>query len=268
MAIENRITFQPIPKVEQSGDYVNEDRDMGIPTPEGSGWRLAYSMRGEFNICHVWKKGGIQYDRGYENTWTSKGDDIINNKIGEGSIMVLSNEVGVAEKEVTFEFIPKDTYMFGGAISWEGAGTQDALTIDVIATATSVSTGGNLSVIVVDDKIVPVDAGTGTHEITGMPTVVDNKSNTGYWNFDSGSLVEAPNQDGNIDLYTVDKVVARLVNYLPTIPTTYYGHSISSENAWKILPGYKFKFRSHNVSNTEWSASMTLSMIRRKTVDY
>lgn len=268
MAIENRITFQKLPKVEQSSNYDNESRESQIPYPDGSGWRLAYSIRGEFNICHVWKKGGIQYDRGYENTWTSKGDNISTNQIGQGQTMVITNEVDLPEKQVDIEFLPASTYMHGGAVSWQDASVQDSISVEVIALATDIIAGGNLSVTIVDNKIVPTERGAGTHEIAGMPTVVDSKGNTGYWNFSNGSLLEAPNQDGNVDLYTVDMAVACLVNNLPTVPTTSYGQNIKSENAWKVLPGYKFRFKTHNVSNTTWTATLSLAMFRKQTIDY
>lgn len=269
MAIENRITFQELPRVEQSSEYADEEREVAIPYPEGEdGWKLAYSFRGELNIAHVWQKGGIQYDRGYENTWTCRGDDVLGNSIGEGANLVIENTTGTSEKEVVFEFIPGDVYLFGGAVSWENAGAQDGISLEVIATATDVTVGGSQTVNIVNNKIVPVDAGTGTHEISGIPTVVDNKTHTGYWKLENGQLVEAPNQDGNLDLYTVDMTVARLVNRLATVPSTNHGHSFHSDNAWRILYGYKFRFKCHNVSNTNWNAALTLAMFRKKTIDY
>jgi len=47
-------------------------------------------------------------------------------------------------------------------------------------------------------------------------------------------------------------------------PHTYF----DSPNAWKVLPGCKFKLTATNVTNGNWDVSLSFYMIKRKTVNY
>lgn len=43
---------------------------------------------------------------------------------------------------------------------------------------------------------------------------------------------------------------------------------LKTENTWKVLPSYKFRFTCHNNSDTVWDASFILHMFRKSTLDY
>ena len=71
----------------------------------------------------------------------------------------------------------------------------------------------------------------------GIPTLVDNKTLTGWWDFTNDQLVPNIEQKGSFDIYTVDVTVARLLNDLDLMPKASGENCIKADNAWKVFPG-------------------------------
>lgn len=266
MAIKRIITAQELPEVDTSPDLNDSDRTFETAQPEGDGWKLENSFRGEYNIFHVWKKGDINYDSGFENYWSSKADDLTTGDIGTGTKFTLSLGSSDTEKSVEGKFIPYESYIYGGSVFWEGDSSEKSISLEVIAEASTLTSGDTVTVDG-NDKIVPNDTQTGTHDVISA-TLVDNKSHNGWWDYINEQLVPNMAQEGKFDLYNTDKLVAVLLNEIDLIPSTSGQNDIKSDNAWRVFPGYKFKFVAKNPENGTWKTTLVFHMIKKKTVSY
>ena len=254
MAIKRIITAQEIPEVDTSPDLRTSDREIDAVQPDGIGWKLENSFRGEYNIFHVWKQGDINYDSGFENYWSSKSDDVANNVVGDGNKFSLSLTSSDSELSVEGEFIPYESYIYGGSIFWDGDSSNKTVTLEVIAKQTTLVSGDSITVDG-NNKIVPNETQSGTHDID-VPTLVDNKTSTGWWDYTDHQLVPNYSQEGTFDLYNVDKTVARLLNEIDLMPSEAGNNEIKSENAWRVFPGYKFKFIAKNPDSGTWKTTL------------
>ena len=89
--------------------------------------------------------------------FTSKGDDIVNNTVGNGSQFFIENPNGLDEVAVDVQFMEdiqvKDAYFF-----WENANWGDSISIEAILPANtlfpSLTNTGNINII--DGNITPV----------------------------------------------------------------------------------------------------------------
>lgn len=268
MAIKRKITAQEVPDVDVSPDYKNKSRIFDAASPDGVGWKLENSFRGEYNIFHVWKKGDVDYDDGLENYWTSKGDNLDNGTVGDGEKFSITMNTGDTTKSVEGSFLPYESFIYGGTICWEGSNNKKTVSLDVVATAANTTIGSTVTIESGTNKVIPSPTNSGTHDIDGIPTLVDNKTLTGWWDFIDNELVPNVNQSGKFDIYTVDKTVARLLNDFDLIPKSSGDNCIKSPNAWKVFPGYKFKLIANNITDGEWDLSLVFHMIKRKTVSY
>lgn len=268
MAIKRKITAQPLPIVDTSPDYKDEDRVFDAVSPEGVGWKLENSFRGEYNLFHVWKQGDVTYDDGFENYWSSKGDDLINGTVGIGSKFYISMTTEDTTKSIEGAFLPYESYIYGGTVFWEGDNNKKTVSLDVVASASTLSSGSTVTVESGTNKIIPSSDNTGTNSLGSTVTLVDNKEMTGWWDFVDHQLQPNITQTGSFDLYTVDVTVARLLNDLDLMPKASGQNWIKAQNAWRVFPGYKFKLIANNIDNGNWDVSLVFHMIKRKTVSY
>lgn len=271
MPAKTKLTFDKIPDVDSSPDlFDGSEKTYEITRPDGNGWKHEDSFLGNNSIISVWKKGTPDFDDGYELYWTGAGDDIVTNQIGEGSeILIQVSNTDEVDKYVDIEFIPDETYLYGGQAMWSGTQLHDSISLVVVAKANVFATLGNDDLILDNGRAKYVGVGNGTHSFTDIPILIDNKEGLGYWNYDIESgLMPAVNGDGKYDIIDSEKTVARLINKVPTSPNTDSYVEIASVNAWKILYGYKFRFIAHvNASNKHaWSCSLFLSMFRKSTI--
>lgn len=267
------MTFDKIPDVDSSVDlFDNSEKILPITAPDGYGWSHQESFLGNNSIIHIWKKGTPQFDDGYELYWTGCGDDTTNGIIGGGEDLIIEvSDTDTVDQTIDIEFIADETYLYGGQAMWSGSQLHDSISLVVVAKATPIATGGDLSLTVTDNKIQYVGVGNGTHYFTGTPVFVENKSGTGLWNLDtsgaSPSAVPASG-DGGYDMFDIEKTVSRLLNKIPTSPNNDGYVAIAGHTAWKIFHGYKFRFIAHvQPSNPHtWSCSLFLHMFRRNTI--
>lgn len=268
MAIKRKITAQALPEVDTSPDLRDSNREFEALAPEGVGWKLENSFRGEYNIFHVWKKGDVNYDNGFENYWTSKGDDLSNGIVGDGTKFSISMTTGDTQKTVEGTFLPYESFIYGGTIFWEGSSNKKTVSLDVVASASSIKSGTTVTVDSNTNKVIPSSDNTGTNDIDGIPTLVDNKTLNGWWDFTNDQLIPNIEQKGSFDIYTVDVTVARLLNDLDLMPKASGENCIKADNAWKVFPGYKFKLIANSIEDGDWDVSLVFHMIKRKTVSY
>lgn len=269
MAVKTKITMQQLPKADLAPQFFEEsDKEFILQSPNGNGWQLQYSFLGNNVIYHVWKKGKPTFDFGYENYYTGKGDDIENEIIGAGQPMEIETVASEAESYIDVEFLPNDTYLQGGEAMWRDSQHGDAISIVVISKANILSTEGTDLYLSLDGNRIKEDLQNPTHKFINPPVLVDNKSQQGYWDFDGSNIIANNAGQGRFDILTIEKTVARLVNYVPVSPNSNGYVELETENAWKIQPGYKFRFIAHNNSGTQWKCNFFLHMFRESTIDY
>ena len=267
MAIRRVITAQELPDVDTSPHNKNSNRTINAVVPEGNGWKLEHSFSGEYNLFHVWKQGDVTYDSGFENYWSSKADDLTTGDIGTGEKFCMDFESTDNELSVEGRFIPFDTFIYGGTVFWEGDTSSKTISLEVVAHATTLISGDTVTIDTSTNKLIPSDPTTATHSFE-KPTLVDNKSKTGWWDFINGQLIPNVNQEGKFDLYNIDITVARLLNHIDLMPSTGGQNYIKSDNAWRVFPGYKFKFIGFNPDGGTWRVSLMFHLIKRVTVNY
>lgn len=269
MAVKTKVTMQQLPEADLAPQFFAESKkDFVLDSPEGNGWQLQYSFLGNNVIYHVWKKGQPTFDFGYENYYTGRGDDMTNEIIGEGVPMEIQTNTTDSESYVDVEFLPNETYLQGGEAMWHDSAYGDAVSIVVVSKANILSSEGDDLFLSLDGNRVKMDYVNPTHKFINPPVLVDNKYQTGYWDFNGHNLTPNDEGKGRYDILTVEKTVARLVNHVPVSPNSDGYVELSTTNAWKILPGYKFRFIAHNNSKTIWQCNFFLHMFRRSTIDY
>ncbi|ASV44175.1 hypothetical protein PBI_SCTP2_160 [Salicola phage SCTP-2] len=265
MSVQYKITLDNIPEADESYSYDNVTLEHTINRPEGLGWKLEYSVKGNYYIYHFWKKGSIIYDYGLQTYFTGKGDDITNQLIGDGSSLRIVT--GTTQQDYTqdVEFIADQTYLFGGKASWSGTGSNDAISVHVVASATPVKTQSSGDVILNGDLIEPVSDNSGTHVIDGVKAVVPNNNNSGWWDIVDKTVVPNYNQEGIYDLYKIEKTISRLINHIYIDNNVDGYNELTNDNTWKVAPGHKFRLVAHNNSGNQWTVSFIMYMIRSKT---
>lgn len=266
MAIKRKVTLVPIPEVDTSVSLSDLNRTFNVSPPDGLGWKLENAFRGEHNIYYIWVNGGIEYDFGYENYWTTKSDDLVNGLVGEGSKFKIDMTSSDTTKNVSGYFEPYNSYIYGGTLAWEGSGSGKTVSLEVIADATSLISGD--SVVVVNNKIIPVDDNSGTNSVDLTSYTLLDSYDSGYWDIIDGVLTPNYSETGQFSMYTNDVTVARLINDIDLIPSNVGQHEIVSKNAWRVFPNYRFQLTANAISTGDWSVVLYFHMIKRKTVSY
>ena len=271
MALQYGITLTEL--AEADSDITQLDSTV-VPTltpPDNEqSWKLQYSLRGEYKMYHFWVNGSRENGGGVETYWTGREDAI--GDIGMGSPLVLTTQVGqpIATKTIMLDHrYPVSIY--GGQACWQNAGNltdNNAICIEVLASATQLQTAANLDLALDGEKIYYAGAGAGTHGFAATPTLVENYDKTGYWNYVDGNVLPAAG-DGEYDMYTADKTVSRFINHIVVFGDNPIYKEIQSSNTWTIPPvGYSIVIKLHNNSDTVWSAAFILNLIRKSTVDF
>jgi hypothetical protein len=205
--------------------------------------------------------------------WTSAGDDLTDlaDGIGKGEILQfnLKPEDDYQVRTAAFNPFHGDTYIHEGYLNWTGGGEGDHITGDIIATATPMQPYANLDMIIEDNwiKYSPGGPGTGTHGLGGSPTLIKRAfSGDGDWDY-SSALGLRPNFEatGMFKISDIDRTVHRFVNRVATFGDSNGYVRLVSEDTSYMAPGYIIQVECHNVSGSEWTAGIMLTLYRERT---
>lgn len=204
--------------------------------------------------------------------WTSCGDDIGEEDIGDGPMVQFESEIGTAEKYVDVKFLPTAgrIWIHEGYLKFEGGGIGDYISSDVRAEATQLQQAVDLDLELDGDWVKFADggAGTGTHGFAATPVLVPRSfSHDGYWDWDGVTLTPNALQQGDYHISSVERIVHRYINKIPCMGSSYGYFTMSSDETAEIPLGYYVRVSQHNVSNTEWTASVIMEIYRERTHD-
>jgi len=212
------------------------------------------------------------------NYFCSAGDIVASGIVGGGSIMEVQCTSGTPISQTDFEFLnnawPSEfIHVFGGALSWEGAGVGDCFNLEIRAHPTAVvprvvATGLGLDVDygLDGDRIFYAGPDGGDYALGGLPSMVQNFRRTGYWDLDRTAMQPIPNASGtgNFDWHTTDVLVGNYISSLLVRGTNYTPLIIDATESAPIPYGYYFRLRCHNNSNTNWRVWGFLRMYRER----
>lgn len=204
--------------------------------------------------------------------WCGAGDDVVNHVIGGGQKAILKTVVGQATTSVDLKFDSQfgKVYLHDGFIIWKDAGVGedlgDSVSVEIIASPTSLQTAANLNYVIESNKVKAVAPGTGTHGFAASPTLVPNITTTGWWNYDAtAGLTFSTTQTGKYDIWDIEKTANRFVNKFLVFGTNNTYTDLSSEDTSEIPAGYFIRMIAHNVSDTVWYACILMEMFRERT---
>jgi len=203
--------------------------------------------------------------------WTGAGDDIINEKIGEGDLLEFDMVPGVATVSKSINFLSScgRVWIHEGYLKFNNGGIGDCISACVVAPPTALQTTVNLDLIldVNDIKYSPSGAGTGTHGFAATPVLIPRTyTKDGDWDYDGTNLT--PNMAGT-GLYKIKNVKTNLHKYINRIPckgTASNYFTMSSNETTELRQPYYLELICHNQSNSTWSASVLIEIYRQKTV--
>lgn len=204
--------------------------------------------------------------------WTGAGDDVVTvpNVLGEGELLHFNMVPGTSLVIKDIKFSPDfgRVWIHEAYLKFTDGGEGDYISADMVATGVVLQTSVNLDLELDGDyvKFAAGGVGTGTHGFAATPVLIPrNYSKDGDWDYDGTNLI--PNMSGTGEYYikTVDTVVHRYVNKIPTYGDCPY-FSMSSDETTEILSGYFLRVNCHNNSNTTWNICIILEIYRERTV--
>ena len=209
--------------------------------------------------------------------WTGCGDDIAGDDIGDGPMVHLDAEAGVATKHVDVKFLPDAgrVWIHEGYLMFDNGGEGDFMSADIRAYATPLQQSVALDLELVDNGkgsnwvvFASGGPGTGTHGFNGTPVLLPRSfSHDGHWNYDGTNLTPAPAQDGDFNICDAEMIVHRYINRIPTTGSSYGYFTMSSNETTELPAGYYMRIIQHNVSDTVWHASVIMEIYRERTHD-
>lgn len=203
--------------------------------------------------------------------WTGAGDDIGGGVIGDGPTLHLDMQVGQATTSVDVKFLADQgrVWLHEGYLKFTGAGDGDFMNASVVAEPTALQQSVQLDLEVTDNwiKFAAGGPGTGTHgfaDPTAITLVPRTFSKDGDWNFDGTNLTPASG-DGLYKISDIERTVHRYINKIPCYGdcSTYF--TMSSNESTELPKGYFLRITGHNVSNSDWHASIIMEIYRERT---
>jgi hypothetical protein len=268
MAIEYKITLSDVPLSDYDASYYSDVTVPEVIPPDGAGWTLEYSVRGESKLYHFWTRGTTIFHEGLENYWTGAADNVATGELGTGVPLEITVQPGQTEYSLDAEFdLSVPTWVWGGQAAWVDAGIGDYASAEFVAKASVLQTTANKDLAIDGDKVVYVGLGAGTHGFAQTPVLVPNQSATGKWNYDVDTNTVTPATDnGKYDIFVTEQVVSRFVNKVMLLGNSNGYKEFASQTGWKIPPGYFVRFSAYNNSQTTWTIAFLLNLIRERTV--
>lgn len=212
------------------------------------------------------------------NYFCSTGDLVASGIVGGGDPMLVvctsGNEVSYQDFEFLNNTWPSEhIYIFGGAIAWENAGPMDCFNMEIRAKATPVvpkvvATGIGLDVDynLDGDRLYYAGPGSGDYALGGLPVMVQNFQQTGYWDLDKTTMTPYPNISGtgNFDWHTTDTHVGNYISDLFVRGSNYSPQIIDATESAPVPYGCYFRLRCHNNSDSDWSLWGFLRLYRER----
>ncbi len=265
-----------------SGNLVINDGAVDILEPS-KGWKIISRTQqlplsdideGKKLAVHPSYKPRLESGTTYA-VWTGAGDDVVSDPsvIGGGDLLHFVADTGTAEvvKEIRFDHDAFGrVWVHEAYLKFNGGGEGDYISADVMATGAPLQTVANLDLVIDGDlvKFAPGGPGTGTHGFADTPTLVPRTySMDGDWDYDGENLTPNMLGEGEYQIRTVDTAIHRYVNKIPCYGSCPNYFSMTSDETAELRAGYFLRVNMHNVSDTNWHASIIMEIYRERTVD-
>lgn len=206
--------------------------------------------------------------------WVGTGDDVVNHVLGgnDESLMHIHCTPGqyIAYKDMKFDPIFGQVFLHEGHLSWHNAGNQDHISADIMAEPTLVQPYANLNLVVDVDgwvRFSPDGPGTGTHGFAAIPHLLSRSfSMDGAWDYSPATgLTPSLTNTGAYKISIHEQPVHRFMNDIPVYGTNPMLFTLRSDESFLLPPGYFLRVNCHNVSNTEWHATVLVTVFRERT---
>lgn len=205
------------------------------------------------------------------SVWTGAGDDPQTGAIGEGETLAFAMSQGVASvsKDVTFDPSHGRVWIHEGYLRYNGAGAGDYVSADVVASATNLQQLANLDLIVEDNWIKPAPGGAGTGTDgwadANLALIPRTFSKDGDWDYDGVSVTPNLAGNGGYKISDIERIVHRFINRIPCLGDCPTYFSMSSEETTELPGSYHLRITFHNVSDSNWTASVLIEIYRQRT---
>jgi len=174
--------------------------------------------------------------------FTSCGDDLQNNLIGEGQNLSIDNSDGNKNTERIIETSFLDNiFLKDGIVFWQNADFGDTITLDIVLPA-------NTPYLAEDNNGNAEKKSDGSYEIITSSAVPDETWTGSYF------------------LFNVDVTMFRFVNKFQLIGTNTYGLVLESSDTAEIPKELKFRFVLNTPSNSDVKVLINMEIYRENTV--
>lgn len=213
--------------------------------------------------------------------WTSAGDDMSTSPaiIGNGPLAEfnMTEQTGspfteqYEEIKIEFDFANYGRiWIHEGYLRYEGGGPGDYMGMAVMSYATPVQTFVDKTLIIEDNWIKPVPQGSpasATHGWAGTPILIPRSySKDGDWDYDGDTLTPNYSNTGEYKISDIERTVHSFIPKISVCGSSPY-FSMTSDETTEIPTGYYIKSFAHNVSNSNWCASIIMEIYREKTIE-
>lgn len=207
--------------------------------------------------------------------WAGSGDDPLTpTDIGGGDLLQFHIPSGTSSvtRDVHYNSDNGRVWVHEGYLKFSDAGVGDYITANVMAKATPLQQVANLDLDVGGDdwiKYAPGGPGTGSYgwaDATKIQLLPRSYSKDGHWDFDGVNLTPNFGGTGGYHISSVESMAHRYFNKIPCYGTCATYFSMTSEETTEIPPHYFMRITAHNVSDSDWHASIIMELYRQRTV--
>lgn len=269
MSKDYRITLTNLAVADTDITQAENGTTPPLEAPINGPWKLEYSIRGDYKMYHFWSRGEHDLYDGAETYWTGRADNASTGEIGTGDylkINVTSTDTTVVKDVYLNTDVP--TWLTGGeAVWWDADGY---ITVSIVGKGTATQQAVNLDLVVEGDYIYfsATGPGTGTDGFAEQPTLFENHTGTGGWNYDiDNGLTPSLDRSGKYDIRTIEKEESRFINGIHIHGTnSVYKEFHHNREGWKIPPGYFIRLTAENPNAATWHLDFMLNLVRERTV--
>ncbi|MBD3260331.1 MAG: hypothetical protein GF334_01415 [Candidatus Altiarchaeales archaeon] len=197
------------------------------------------------------------------NYFAGSGDDVDKAEIGGGPLFsIAASGSGYYTQDVRFlnshPEVQEVIWLYGGSMSWDGAGWGDSMDFETRADPTTVvprseAEGMGLPVDYNLDgtRVYYAGPGSGTHALGSFPVWVPNFSGSGYWDLDKETMTPVPNTQGKgaHDWHTEEKSTGFFLKNVSIYKNSYNPTIIDATESIPLPYGWWFRLGLNVVSN-------------------